>query len=363
VWRHLPADPLWILWHSWDIRFSRFLVRDTVVNVALYAPLGMSGYLAFKKKPWLPLLLGFLLSVSMELVQLFVPGRNTSLVDVATNVLGTIAGLGLGFLFDQIAGPGYAGEITPFSSLPSADKSALILLFIWTGALLFPFFPQVGSSIPIQRIKLFFAAPLFALVPFVSAAASWLAAGFLMRAAGLRSPRLFLALSLLAIPVQFFIVNHQPVPSELSGAICGFLFFTGLGGLRKPALWVALAFLIAILIRGLSPFHFATQSQGFSWIPFAGFLATEWQYGLLVLLEKSFYYGTAIWLFNASGIRLTAAAAITAATLAFIEIAQIHLPGRTAEMTDPLMAILLAFAFGILSRQSPARKPRGLPRR
>jgi VanZ family protein len=357
VSRALTANPFWILWHSWDLQFSRFLVRDTVVNVALYAPLGMSGYLAFKKAPWLPVLTGVLLSISMELLQLFVPGRTTSALDVMTNIAGTVAGIGLGVLFEELAGPEKVPARIRVSNLKTADRSALILLFFWIGSLLFPFFPQVGLSVPIHRIRLFLGSPLFNLVPFISAAASWLVAGKLMDAARIRSSRWLLGLSILAIPVQFFIVNRQPVPSDLLGAIGGFLLFIALGRIRVATRLTAAAFLLTILIRGFAPFHFVPQSNGFSWIPFGGFLATEWQYGLLVLIEKSFYYGTAIWLLRAGGLRVTAATAITAVTLAVIEIAQIHLPGRTSEMTDPLMAIVLAFALGNMSR--PIRKARG----
>jgi VanZ family protein len=361
VWRHLPANPLWILWHARDLRVTRWSIRDVVVNIALYAPLGMSGYLALRRSVWLPVLLGFLLSVSMELVQLFVPGRDTSAIDVMTNVTGTIAGVALGIIFDKIAGPRRASALARFKRLTKTDRSALILLFIWAGYLLFPFFPVLGFYVPRQRMKIFARASIFAALPFISATVSWLAAGKLMDAAGIRSARLFLGLSILVIPAQFFIADRQPLPPDLLGALAGFLLFIGLGRTGRSAPWaspqwvtpgIATAFLVAILVRGLAPFHFGSQSSNFMWMPFSGFLNTEWQSGILILLEKFFYYGTAIWLLRASGIRLVFAAAITAAVLAAIEIAQIHLPGRTAEITDPLVAIMLAFALAAVTRDT-----------
>lgn len=40
-----------------------------------------------------------------------------------------------------------------------------------------------------------------------------------------------------------------------------------------------------------------------------------------------FYYGTAIWLLRAAGVRLVLSVILVAAVLASIEILQIHLPG------------------------------------
>jgi hypothetical protein len=69
-----------------------------------------------------------------------------------------------------------------------------------------------------------------------------------------------------------------------------------------------------------------------------------------LLIEKVFYYGTAIWLLRAAGIRLVLSVILVAAVLASIEIVQIHLPGRTPEITDPILAVLMGFVLAMLSR-------------
>ena len=325
---------------------NRFLVRDEVVNLGLYVPLGMAGYLALRKNSWLPVLIGFVLSVCMEMAQLFVPGRDTSAVDVLTNVAGTIAGVGIGVVFERLA-------IRPLPKLRAAtaeSRPALLLLFLWAGYLLFPFFPVLGSYVPRHRVGVFLHSAPFALVPLISGVVTWLAAGRLMVAARIRAPYRLLAWALLAIPAQFFIVDRQPVPADLVGAAAG-LGISVLARGRGRA-WIALAFLVAVLVRGFAPFHFVAKSSGFAWVPFGGFLGTEWQSGLRVFLEKSFYYGTAIWLLQKCGMRLTNAAAIVAGLLAVIEIAQIHLPGRTAEITDPMLAILLALTLAAMGRKT-----------
>lgn len=39
-----------------------------------------------------------------------------------------------------------------------------------------------------------------------------------------------------------------------------------------------------------------------------------------------------------------------------IEVIQIHLPGRVAEMTDPLLALILAMTLGLLNRSESVRR-------
>lgn len=72
-------------------------------------------------------------------------------------------------------------------------------------------------------------------------------------------------------------------------------------------------------------------------------------------LEKICYYSSAIWLLRKAGMRLLHSAIVVAAILAAIEIAQTHLPGRTAESTDPLLAIVMGFLLFILSRETGRR--------
>ena len=66
----------------------------------------------------------------------------------------------------------------------------------------------------------------------------------------------------------------------------------------------------------------------------------DWQWGIQILLEKLFYYGTAIWLLWRAGVRWTFAIGTVCALLTAIEIVQTRIPGRTAEITDPLLALM-----------------------
>ena len=364
----LPANPLLILLNSWPADFNRFIFRDVVVNVALYVPAGLTGHLAFRRfgKMWLsltaPVLICAVWSATIEMVQLFVPTRDTSALDLSTNVIGSMIGVVLGIVLEDVFVLRRA-RVTAAQSRrqPKApDRSAAALLFCWMIWLGFPLFPVLGRTVLLYKAGLFLHAPLAQPAPFLSAMLAWVAAGNLLQAAALRPARRWLAISVVFIPAQVFIVDRQPVAAAFAGAVAGTLCFAFLWPLRKThrgAWWkaTAWAFLAVIAFRGLAPFHFSHAAVPFSWIPFSGFLNMNWQSGIQLIAEKFFWYGTAIWLMRRSGMRNVPATALVAAVLLGIEIAQTRLPGHVAEITDPLWAIFTSAAMVAIARNPKAQ--------
>jgi glycopeptide antibiotics resistance protein len=78
----------------------RYSMIEEVANVALFAPLGMLGVLAFgTRRWWVVALAGTAMSAAVELAQgAFLPARVASLTDVATNGLGALSGAALAAL-------------------------------------------------------------------------------------------------------------------------------------------------------------------------------------------------------------------------------------------------------------------------
>jgi VanZ family protein len=353
---HLATSPLWVLLHSWERgTLNRYFVRDIVVNIALYIPVGMSAYFVFRRKTniWaglvLPIMFAAVVSTSVEILQLFIPERHCSAVDVVTNVIGSIFGVIAALLFQELSEDSDAPRGNLFARVP--DGVALALLFCAAAYQTSPFFPIMGRTLLRSKLAIFFHLPFFAFVSFLSASAFWFVCGLLLQAADLEPAQRWLGLSLLVIPCQIAIISRQPAPSDLAGAITGFLLFATLGPaiVRAPQATrtVAGLFLLLLVLRGLSPFHFSPEVHNFTWTPFGGFLNMDWQQGMIVILEKLFYYGTAIWLLRAAGPRLAIATGILASVLGMIEVAQIWIPGRTAELTDPIIAILLGLGISV----------------
>jgi hypothetical protein len=69
--------------------------------------------------------------------------------------------------------------------------------------------------------------------------------------------------------------------------------------------------------------------------------SADWAPTLLVLFRKSAVYGTTVWAMARAGLGVPGATAFVALQLTVLEMAQIFLPGRTAETTDPILAVVL----------------------
>jgi VanZ family protein len=353
VARDLPASPLYILLHSWDVsRVDRRFLFDIAVNIAIYMPLGMTAYLAFRrfKSEALAILapvgLGAVLSASVEMIQLYTPNRVCSAVDLVNNILGSAVGVLAGLVFTQIADVPAKG-----TGRRVRDRSALALLFCWVASLLFPLFPVLWLHVWKEKLAAFLHAPLLDPIPILLIAAEWFAVGRLLRAAGAKWPFQWLLASLILVPAQFAILNHTPVPADFEGAALGALLFVFFGRGPRADLRAAIALVFTVTLRGLFPFHFAGPGQAFVWIPFSGLLGNQWQDAIPTLLEKLFQYGASIWLLHRAGTSLLRATAIVAVVLAGIEALQTRIPGHVAEINDPLLAVMLGLGLSAMHKR------------
>lgn len=77
----------------------RIYFRDVIFNMFMFIPIGFLISIKFSQRNLKPFSVfsmtvasGFLFSVSVELLQAFLPERNSSITDVFSNIMGTIAG-------------------------------------------------------------------------------------------------------------------------------------------------------------------------------------------------------------------------------------------------------------------------------
>ena len=274
------------------------------------------------------------------MLQLFTPSRICSTVDLLNNILGSALGVAAGIIFLKIVD-------VPAIEIRVRDRRSVALLFCWLAFLIFPLFPVLGFATFRAKFSAFAHGRIFSPIPMFLSAAEWYAAGRLLLASGAKSPLLWLCALLLLVPAQFAIVNHNPMPSDFLGAAAGALLFLVFGRSLGDAV-PGIALLTAVTLRGLAPFHFDDAVQSFSWIPFAGLLATQWQDGISILLGKLFQYGACIWLLHRAGLGLARATGIVTVVLAIIEALQTRIPGHVAEVTDPFMALLLGLGLRVL---------------
>ena len=336
------ASPLLILLHAWPAQIDRFAWRDAAVNVLLYFPLGLTAVLVLSRR--LPraiaalaaMIFGVALSASIEMLQIFDSTRTCSLLDVACNFVGTVGGIAVALIFER--------EIFAITRRRTGDRGAagaLLLACCWLGYQLYPFVPRFSRGYLRANIARFLATPISP-VEVCAAAAEWFAFALLMRALAGRPKAPWLLPVMLCLPLRLLIMERSLSPAELLGAALALLAWT-YPAKTSPVRAGAAILAAAIVLRELAPFTFTSQARSMSWIPFAATLNSERLNATLVLLRKAFEYGTLVWLLRASGLRYWTAGAAVAAGLMLLETAQLFLPNRQAEVTDAVIAIILAF--------------------
>ncbi len=77
---------------------------------------------------------------------------------------------------------------------------------------------------------------------------------------------------------------------------------------------------------------------------------------MVILLRKAFLYGSTVWLLVRSGIAYPVAGGALAVELFILETVQRYLPGRTPEITDSLIAVVMTAALWAVGDQR--RRPR-----
>ncbi len=280
------------------------------------------------------MVMGIGLSASIEMLQLFDSTRTTSLLDVASNSVGTAAGVSAALIFRQ--------KIFSITRRHSGDRGAggaLLLACCWAGYQLYPFIPLLSSYRLRDNLARFRATPISAVEVF-AAGAEWFAFALVLRAVAVRLKAPWLLLAMCCLPLRLLIVDRTLAPAELIGAGLAMLIWTypaETSRVREGAGMLA----AAIVLRELSPFAFAGPAHQMSWIPFSATLDSERLNAALVVLRKAFEYGTLVWLLRASGLRYWTAGAWVAGGLFLLELAQRYLPNRQAEVTDSAIAIIL----------------------
>lgn len=321
-----------MMFHAWPAHLDALTVKDMAVNVLVYLPLGFFAVEAFAAAGgarWAivaAVLAGFALSLAVETAQFFVVGRVSSAFDVTANTVGSALGAGVAAIWLRM----------PHRHTRRPDS--MFVLCCWALAQIFPFVPHVPRQRPIAMSSpldtLWQFGATFALLPVVASITS-----------KTRSRRTILAVLLLLVPLRALVFTRSVTLAEIAIAAAAL----AIGWWMTPAASLAAPLLAAIVvIHGLAPFAFQSAPHAFSWTPFQASFFSDWAPALTILLGKLFVYSVLLWLIRESGMRLLTATLITAAVLASIEVAQMYLPGRSSEITDPVIAVIVGWVFASL---------------
>jgi hypothetical protein len=146
-------------------------------------------------------------------------------------------------------------------------------------------------------------------------------------------------------------------PAEVAGMAVA-LLLSGLL-LRLPvdraASLLAAALIVLIAIQGLSPFDFQLAQDRFALVPFGESLTRYRATNLTDMFLRCYSYGSLVWLLARSGLSVFPATMLGAGIVFSVELLQTWLPGHTADVTDPLLAIAAGGLIAVFERDGGGR--------
>ena len=334
---------------------------DLVTNVVAYLPLGLLAYRSFLSRAHaavaaaLAIAAGFALSLSIEVLQAFLPTRVQSTIDLLTNTLGAV----LGVMAARFHAPkGVIAEMlrrgrSNWLVRDRLTDVGLFALAAWCLSWLMPLVPSLdvgkfrAALAPLAHV---IADPqFFNGWRLLAETLSW--AGLALVARSLVRPEKpgFAAFALVAVAIllaQIPIVDRQLLPEVLVGCGIGLLLAKLLGnvGARTRA---NLAFFL--IFAGFCVAENLTSQGGglypFNWIPFRPQLGNT-LVGIDSLLEVIGLAAAFAWSARSGGdpraMRWVgwAAGILTGLGAFALELNQRHVQGRIGDITTPLLMAL-----------------------
>lgn len=330
---------------------------DVFANVLLYVPLGLlAGFgQPFRKVPRI-LLGALLLSLGLETMQAFLPGRVASWLDVATNVFG--AGLGA-----TVAARMRWPDVEWGRQLETRlrdDRVAwlgIAALAAWACAQLIPFIPSLAISDLKVGLK-----PLWQVLQGSRSVDLWRCAVYVAATAALtitgasvlrtRHWSDVAAICLLAVlPLKVLVIGRQLSPEALVGTCVGVVLGVVLWtrGRQRALVVAALLLPVYIVAEGLHPGAPNTVIHAFNWIPLRSQL-TQPLNGLANLADTVWPSLALACLCLRLGMRSLWYLLPAVVLLLFaVESAQLWIPGRYPDITTVLTgaaawAVAVAYA-------------------
>ena len=342
---------------------------DVITNLLVYMPLGfllmrsLSGILSCSWcKVLAALLVGGLLSLTLELMQAHIPGRTPSLYDLVLNTAGSGIGAAIALILKRENRLGqwlYRLRLTYIKQGATADVG-LLTLGMWALAQLSPLVPSLdldnlrNGLKPL--VKVLQDPQLFSWLQFAEYAAAIAALGILY--ANLQRYRYmattrFLAFAASILLLKVLVVNRQLSMEALLGLATAALLMLLLKRLRTPGNLIASAvlLLLAIVLEGIQPGTTSAKSSlvsAFNWVPFRGHLSNN-IIGIIDILAGIWpvlglsYLSANLWTKGFRKVLVIGGAAFIFITLMGLEWFQRFIPGRSADITDVLVAMAAWF--------------------
>ena len=353
---------------------------DLVQNVLVYMPFGLL-LVAGRRGRFLPSLVlatlaGTVFSFGMETTQQWLPGREASMIDVATNFLGTLVGGLMASLVrrDTLSGATLLGWRDAWVRPGQLANVGLATLGLWLLSQTSPLVPTLDVGHLRRALSQLYGqvtGHLPTSMPTLLVALCYVAGlGMLLRSLmrdGKPSLRPFMLLVAFVLCCKVMIDGRQLSLEMLLGAVAGVplvaLFHRA--GPRLRAVAGVVLLVAGMTIYELTPGKIWVPKMGFNWVPFLGqmqnlsgfedILEFLWPTMAMACLTRA-----ALPLYRHDAAAACGAMAVGLG-LFCLEWMQLTIPGRTADITQVVLAVIGWLVPWFVSQ--PAAAPRrALPR-
>ncbi|AMN48451.1 hypothetical protein ACG33_15360 [Steroidobacter denitrificans] len=347
-----------------ELNWARAGRDDRISNVLLYLPLGFCLFLWLHShfgrhaSILIAVLAGTTLSLSIEIVQVYVPGRVSSLTDLTLNAAGTVLGAAGGLIWSLLSRLMHQSAHVEKSA---ADPGAVVLILFWLTSRFVPFVPQLNLEKLKTALQPLFD-PKFGAAAVFTYLTCWMVVHQAVAATTSRPKRLDRLLLLITAVLlgSLLLAGQAFVPAELLALLLLLPLLVLMHRLKPHPRHAAFVFAIlaVLILNGLAPFDFETPASRFDFWPFMAWLRVDPLLSLrtadwAALLDKTFLFGALIWTLRIWGTTTRFAAACTVMVISVVEILQLWLPRQDASIADPLLAAAVGWLMHRLYRTRP----------
>ena len=328
--------PVGTLLHGWDKTPGR---GDFVSNILLYMPLGFIGTITVGRRVGLAqlgftVLIGTGLSLAVEVAQYYDGGRDTEATDLYANTLGTMIGAAIGWFFGQ-------DFRLPLLRAISANRIPALLLTAWLGYRLYPYVPTIDLHKYWNALKPVVLYPRLTTDALIRHVAVWLAICVMIEkiAGDRRAGALIGRFAAFLVFASILVISTYVTVAQIAGIAVAFALWRLLPSFPARVTVAAALMGIYIVEFRLEPFVFSAAPGPYSWMPFLSFMQGSIDVDVQSFFEKFFLYGGLIWLLSEAGLATRLSTLAVSAVVLLASFAQVFIPGRSAEITDAILAL------------------------
>lgn len=328
---------------------------DVLGNIALFFPLGIASILFLPARTGRRshlfglLALALVYAFLLQLGQVWLPSRSAAMADVLWNMVGTVLGVAAGMAWTKTPSTGTSANT---HILDRQSLMPFMILALWLLTELLPLVPSLDLQKFKDALKPLAQDVRFSFPQALMHAGGVVAAGCAFHALQKR-PSMWLASALGVVLLgKIVVVNLALDASFAAGILAGYVACISMSRLGRTTIMfeAALVLLLAAwTISSLTPFSPASGGT-FNAIPFATMLNGSMETAAQGLAGSLFIYTAMLWLMQRMEVNANKAAAGLAVWASLLELIQMGLLGRTADVTEPILLLTTGWVLSAIQR-------------